>query len=532
MKQTLKWFILALTALVVLAACGNTKALEQKKEDKNITYATSKDIGDMNPHVYGGSMSAQGMVYESLVDNTQKGIQPLLAKSWEVSEDGKTYTFHLREGVKFHDDTPFNAEAVKKNFDAVQANKSLHSWIKLSTIIDKTEVKDDHTFVLTLKEPYNATLEELAMTRPYVFVSPKAFKNDGTKDGLKTFSGTGPYKLKAHQKDESATFERNEDYWGGTPKLKSIVAKVLPAGETSFLALQKGEVNFAFTDDRGTDNIDNEAVKQLTDSGDYALKRSQPMNTKMIVANSGKKDSPAQDKAVRLALWQSVDQKSISDKILDKTEKPAHTLFSKNVPHANIDLPERSFDLNKAAKTLDEAGWKQEKKGELRQKDGQKLEMKLYYDNSSNSQKQEAEFIQAKAEEIGMKLLIVGETSDKIAERRTSGEYDLLFNQTWGLQYDPQSTISAFKADTGYKSATSGIDNKEALYQNIDDSLKTQDAKEQDKKYHDILTTVHDEAIFIPISHGGMTVIAPKDLKGITFKQSQYELPFEQMDYK
>ncbi|PTG40807.1 ABC transporter substrate-binding protein, partial [Staphylococcus cohnii] len=128
-----------------------------------------------------------------LVDNTQKGIQPLLAKSWEVSEDGKTYTFHLREGVKFHDGTPFNAEAVKKNFDAVQANKSLHSWIKLSTIIDKTEVKDDHTFVLTLKEPYNATLEELAMTRPYVFVSPKAFKNGGTKEGLKTFSGKGPY---------------------------------------------------------------------------------------------------------------------------------------------------------------------------------------------------------------------------------------------------------------------------------------------------------------------------------------------------
>lgn len=131
-----------------------------------------------------------------------------------------------------------------------------------------------------------------------------------------------------------------------------------------------------------------------------------------------------------------------------------------------------------------------------------------------------------------MKLHIVGETSDKIAERRTSGDYDLLFNQTWGLQYDPQSTISAFKTETGYKAATSGIDNKDALYQNIDDALKTQDAKEQDKKYHDILNTVHDEAIFIPISHGGMTVIAPKDFKGITFKQSQYELPFEEMDYK
>ncbi|HGH0892767.1 TPA: nickel ABC transporter substrate-binding protein [Staphylococcus pseudintermedius] len=532
MMKNLKWIAVSIVMLLVLAACGNSKALEQKKEDKNLTYATSKDIGDMNPHVYGGSMSAQGMVYESLVDHTQKGIEPLLAESWDVSEDGKTYTFHLRKGVKFQDGTPFNADAVKKNFDAIQANQKLHSWIKLSTLIDRTEAKDDHTFVMTLKEPYNATLEELAMTRPYVFVSPKSFKAEGTKDGLKSYVGTGPYQLKSHDKDEQATFERNEDYWGGKPHLKTIVAKVLPAGETSFLALQKGEVNFAFTDDRGTDNIDNEAMKKLTDNGDFQLKRSQPMNTKMIVANSGKKDSPAQDKAVREALWYSVDQKCIADKILDGTEKPASQLFSKNVPHANIDLPKRDFDLKKAAALLDEAGWKQNDKGEVREKDGQKLEMTLYYDNHSSSQKQEAEFIQAKAKEIGMALKIVGETSDKVAERRTSGDYDLLFNQTWGLQYDPQSTISGFKADTGYKAAVSGIKEKDQLFDDIDTALKTQDAKEQDQKYKDILTTVHDEAIFIPISHGGMTVVAPKDLEHISFKQSQYELPFEQMDYK
>ncbi|HGH0854950.1 TPA: nickel ABC transporter, nickel/metallophore periplasmic binding protein, partial [Staphylococcus pseudintermedius] len=92
MMKNLKWIAVSIVMLLVLAACGNSKALEQKKEDKNLTYATSKDIGDMNPHVYGGSMSAQGMVYESLVDHTQKGIEPLLAESWDVSEDGKTYT--------------------------------------------------------------------------------------------------------------------------------------------------------------------------------------------------------------------------------------------------------------------------------------------------------------------------------------------------------------------------------------------------------------------------------------------------------
>lgn len=68
----------------------------------------------MNPHVYGGSMSAESMIYEPLVRNTKDGIKPLLAKKWDVSEDGKTYTFHLRDDVKFHDGTTFDADAVKK----------------------------------------------------------------------------------------------------------------------------------------------------------------------------------------------------------------------------------------------------------------------------------------------------------------------------------------------------------------------------------------------------------------------------------
>ncbi|MHC5804507.1 ABC transporter substrate-binding protein, partial [Streptococcus pyogenes] len=82
--------------------------------------------------------------YEPLVRNTKDGIKPLLAKKWDVSEDGKTYTFHLRDDVKFHDGTTFDADAVKKNIDAVQQNKKLHSWLKISTLIDNVKVKDKY----------------------------------------------------------------------------------------------------------------------------------------------------------------------------------------------------------------------------------------------------------------------------------------------------------------------------------------------------------------------------------------------------
>ncbi|RZI00889.1 nickel ABC transporter, nickel/metallophore periplasmic binding protein [Staphylococcus condimenti] len=531
MNKVLRLFALTATSLMVLTACGGND-LEEKKKEKNITYAASKDIGDMNPHVYGGSMSAEGMIYESLVDNTKDGIKPLLAKSWDISEDGKTYTFHLRKNVKFQDGEPFNAQAVKQNFDAVQANKKLHSWLRLSNILQSTEVKDDYTVVLKLTEPYNATLNELAMTRPYVFVSPKSFKNGQTKDGLKSYIGTGPFKLGKHEKDVKAEFKRNGQYWGEKAHLDSVVAKVLPAGETTFLALKKGEVNFTFTDDRGADTIDNDAVKKLTDEGKYQLKRSKPMNTKMIVANSGKEDSPSMDKSVRQALWYIIDREKIAKNILDNTEKPAYQLFSKNVPDANVELEKRGFDLHKAEQLLDENGWKLNEKNKIREKNGKPLKMSLLYDTQSQVQKKEAEYIQAKAKDIGMELKIDGETSDKIAERRTNGNYDLMFNQTWGLQYDPQSTVSAFKTETGYKAATSGIKDKNQLYKDIDEALKTPNKTEQQEKYRSILKTVHDEAIFIPISNGNMTIVAPKDLKDISFKQSQYELPFEQMKYE
>ena len=148
----------------------------RKEEQKTLSYTTVKDIGDMNPHVYGGSMSAESMIYEPLVRHTKEGIKPLLAKKWDISEDGKTYTFHLREDVTFHDGTRFDAEAVKKNIDAVQQNKKLHSWLKISTLIDNVKVKDKYTVQLHLKEAYQPALAELAMPRPYVFVSPKDFK--------------------------------------------------------------------------------------------------------------------------------------------------------------------------------------------------------------------------------------------------------------------------------------------------------------------------------------------------------------------
>lgn len=532
MNNLTKMSAVLLASGMILTGCSGNKGLEEKKEQKTLSYTTVKDIGDMNPHVYGGSMSAESMIYEPLVRHTKDGIKPLLAKSWEISDDGKTYTFHLRDDVKFHDGTPFNAEAVKKNIDAIQQNKKLHSWLKISTLIDDVKVKDNYTVQLHLKEAYQPALAELAMPRPYVFVSPKDFKHGTTKDGVKAFDGTGPFKMGEHHKDESAEFNKNTQYWGEKSKLNTVEAKVKPAGETAFLSMKKGETNFAFTDDRGTDSLDKDSLQQLKDTGDYQVKRSQPMNTKMIVANSGNKDSAVSDKMVRQALGHMVNRDKIAKDILDGEEKPATQLFAKNVTDINFNMPTRQFDTKKAEALLDKAGWTLDKDQQIRHKDGKALSLNMYYDKGSNSQKAQAEFLAAEFKKLGVKLDINGETSDKIAERRTSGDYDLLFNQTWGLLYDPQSTIAGFKTKTGYESATSGIKNKDQLYRDIDEAFKIQDSTARSQAYQRILKQVDDEGVFIPISHGSMTVVAPKDLDNVSFTQSQYELPFNEMQYK
>ncbi|RED89186.1 staphylopine-dependent metal ABC transporter substrate-binding lipoprotein [Cohnella phaseoli] len=533
-KRLLLLLSTLLVGALLLAGCGEDKAESAGESGKNteLVYATSKDINDMNPHLYAGSIPAQGIVYESLVENTKDGIKPSLAESWDISADGKTYTFHLRKGVAFHDGTPFNADAVKKNIDAVQSNPSKHAWIKLSTKIVSVDVVDDYTVQLVLSGTYYPTLTELAMTRPYAFISPKDFINGETKDGVNGYHGTGPYKLGEHKTDQYAVFESNESYWGGAPKVKKITAKVLPAGETTFLALQKGEVNFIFTDDRGADSIDVQAMNQLVDNGNYQIVRSEPMNTKIIAANSSNADSPVKETAVREALWYAIDRETISKQILNGTETPADTLFSANVNYANVNLIKRDYDSEMAKQMLEKADWTLENGGDIRTKAGGKLNMKLYYDANSSSQKTQAEFIQSSAKKVGIGLELIGEESSSIANRRTSGDYDLLFNQTWGLAYDPQSTIAAFTAESPYYYTTKGIANAAELYEKIDAVVVSTDETTRESLYSDIQKIVHDEAVFIPLTNGNVTIVAPKNLQGISFKQTQYELPFEQMYFE
>ena len=101
--------------LLALTACRNDTSSADMDSLRELRYAATKDIRDINPHLYTGEMAAQAMVFEPLVSNTPEGIRPCLAESWDISDDGRVYTFHLRRDVRFSDGEAFNAAAVKQN---------------------------------------------------------------------------------------------------------------------------------------------------------------------------------------------------------------------------------------------------------------------------------------------------------------------------------------------------------------------------------------------------------------------------------
>ena len=170
-----------------------------------------------------------------------------MAETWEISDDGKTYTFHLRDGVKFSDGTPLTSEAVKMTLEAVVTNLGPQNGAfgKLTTLFDKLETPDEKTFVMTLKTPYYAALDNLTMALPLGIVNPAAFEGGVEKayeNCVSATMGTGPYMFDRVEGD-TYTFIRNPYYWGEAPEVDEFKVKVIPDNAAKILALRNGEID-------------------------------------------------------------------------------------------------------------------------------------------------------------------------------------------------------------------------------------------------------------------------------------------------
>jgi ABC-type transport system substrate-binding protein len=211
--------------------------------------AWEADVTGLDPGFSRGIQAyyTKGNIFNPLVTvDEQLNFVPELAESWETQENGKVYIFHLRKGVKFHDGTDFNAEAVRWNIQWTTDRDNQSVMDAFLDTIEAVEVIDAHTVKIILKYPTSTLLPALAQYREGLLMkSPTAYEKVGKQDAPQHPVGTGPFKLAKWEQNNLIVLEKNQDYWKpGLPYLDRIEFKIMKDGVTRATALGAGEVDY------------------------------------------------------------------------------------------------------------------------------------------------------------------------------------------------------------------------------------------------------------------------------------------------
>lgn len=522
----------------VLAACGSSSSSTASSSAASASAAASgevrdelifvnyRDIRDLNPHLYAGEMYAQSILYDTLVSITADGYEGCLAESWDISEDGRTYTFHIRPNVLFSDGEKCDANAILANFNAILENRERHTWLEMMNLLVGVSAPDENTFVIEMSEPYYPMLTELGCIRPFAMISPICMINGSTKDGVNGHIGTGPYVLTDFVTDEYAVFERNENYWGKAPAIRKITVKVIPDNQTRIMALESGEIDLIF----GKNMIDADAISQYLDSDRFTVGLSDPTSTRHIVMNTTREILG--DPAVRKALQHATDRQTISDGIFYGLEQPADTLYATTVPYCNVGLKPYEYSTETAAQILDEAGWVLGG-DKMRAKDGRQLTLDLLYNSDSVTEKTIAEYLQSEYLKLGISMTIHGEEEQSYRDNMKAGNFDMVFNICWGMPYDPQSSLAAMRAPVyGDYAAQQGLEDKAEIDEAITKILTSTDEAERQELYKSVLTNLHEDAMYLPLTYECNKALYTSALHGVHFGTDQYDVPFADMYFE
>ncbi|MDW6004845.1 nickel ABC transporter substrate-binding protein [Vibrio mangrovi] len=494
---------------------------------QSLSFAWPLNVGPLNPHLYSpNQMFAQSMVYEPLVKyQTDGSVTPWLATHWDISPDGKTYTFTLRQHVTFSNGEPFNAQAVAANFKAIMENKARHSWLELVNQIDTYQAVDNNTFVLTLKHAYYPVLQELALPRPFRFIAPSQFIQGGTQNGIQKPIGTGPWMLTRSRLNQDDEFQANPHYWGKKPALDAITVKVIPDPNSRALAFETGDVDLLY----GVDSsVSPDTFERFKQSGQYTTDLSAPIETIVLAINT--RLAPTNDIAVRRAINHAVNKKAMIQSVLYNTQQEASSLFAPEVPYADIGLKPYQYDPELAKQLLEQAGWKLRQGEMVRHKGTQTLSIDLAYIGTNPNQKSMAEIIQGELRKIGIQINLIGEEESSVLSRQRTGKFGLIFNHTWGAPYDPHAFISSMRvpAHADFQ-AQSGLKDKPVIDQEIGQVLLTTDKQQRQVLYRDILTRLHEEAVYLPLTWVRLYVVANPKLGQIPFDAIPSQIPFDQI---
>jgi peptide/nickel transport system substrate-binding protein len=267
---------------------------------------------------------------------------PALAESWDISEDGLTYTFHLHEGVTFHDGTTFDAEDVKFSFDRARAEDSVNAQKALFADIESVEVVDPQTVVLHLSKPNGNMLFNLAWGDA-VIVAPESAANNATNP-----IGTGPFTFVDWAQGDRVEIARNDNYWGEPVALEAATFRFIADPTAAFAALQAGDVD-AFPNFPAP-----ETVVQFEGDPRFSVVIGSTEGETILAMNNAK--PPLDDVRVREAIAHAIDRQAVIDGAMFGFGTPIGTHFAPHHPDY-VDLTEQSaYDPERSRELLAEAG--------------------------------------------------------------------------------------------------------------------------------------------------------------------------------
>jgi ABC-type transport system substrate-binding protein len=397
------------------SAPGTAPAAPAGKVGGTLTMAISKDISVMNPVVNTSSTDklVRDLMYEPLLALDQQGrVQPHLAQSWEVSPDGKVFTFRLRQGVKFHDGQEMTAEDLKFALDYTLEPKNAAYGYKALSLIERGEAPDAYTLRIYTKRPAPALLTTLAQISSIMAI-PRGSLQEGV-DKLAAFPpGTGPFKFVEWQARQRIVFDRNEAYWGHKPYVDRVV--LAPIGEDSvrFTALRAGDVDVV-------ERTPYEWVRQVLDGSvrGIGVAEAPKAGYRRLLFNAA--DPPFDNKKLRQAVIHAVDKQELLHAAYFGFGAPVEQKYDKGHVWYFEGVPAPTYDPDKARALLREAGY-----------NGETLEISS--DGTSTDQT-ETTTLQAQLRRVGINARIVTLEPGALRAARREGNFQI---QVSGSTFDP-----------------------------------------------------------------------------------------------
>ena len=468
MIRGFRFGVFAFIALVAMVGCGGGGAPQSNTPPNTLYVALEAEPPELDPNFSSAYVDRQVMasLYDKLVDIDENGeIVPMLAKSYDVSDDGKVYTFHLRDGIKFHDGTEFNAEAVKYNLDRYQEEDSVRSTEVEP--IESVEAVDEYTVRVTLSKPFAPFLAVLT-DRAGIMASPKAIEeNNGriSKDPV----GTGPFKFVERVRGDHITVEKNPDYWRkGLPKIDKIEYRGIEDENVQYQNLQSGELDII-------DSIPVVEFKELQQSGDYNVSIEQGLGFQGIYLNVTQ--PPFDNKQLRQAVYRLVDRDAIVKAVLRNVGGEAgNSPFSEQswaYSEESDSYPEPSVEEAKAL--LKEAG----------EPDGFSFTLKT---DPSPLNQQIGQVIQNNLKPAGIDVNLEQEEFGTLLDDSTNGNFQALF-LGWSGRIDPDLNIYDFTVTNGDFNS-SGYSNPEAD-KLLNEARTTSDRDRRKELYGQVMEILH-----------------------------------------